>query len=160
MATRATIPTTSWSTIRPGPRNQELLTAGGYAVAPYVCYEVVYPGIVRNAARGADILVTISNDTWFGDSWGPRQHMEMAAMRALENGRYMLRSTNNGFTGIIDEKGNILTVSTQFDEQVLTSEIELFEGNTPYTRWGDWPLLVLSLLVFLTNQRTSKKRLS
>ena len=101
----------------------------------------------------------ISNDTWFGTSWGPRQHLEMAAMRALENSRYMLRATNNGFSAIIDEQGRILSMSDQFSpDQVLTGEVSLFNGQTPWTRWGNWPLLILctALLIIPAARRSHR----
>lgn len=135
------------SSLRPGPPGQALLQAGDLRLAPYICYEVVYPDFVRSTSRGADLLLTISNDTWFGDSWGPLQHLQMAAMRALENGRYMIRATNNGVTAIIDEKGNVLSRSPQFEIAVLEGEIRLFEGSTPFSRWGSWPVVLLCALL-------------
>ena len=137
------------SSLEPGPAGQSLLSAGAYRFAPFICYEVVYPDFVRNAAADADFLVTISNDTWFGASWGPLQHLEMASMRALENGRYMVRATNNGVSAIIDERGNILSRSQQFQAQVLRGEIQVFSGRTPFSRWGSWPVLLDCILMLL-----------
>ena len=82
----------------PGSWHQPLLDIGGARAAMAICYEVVYPGLVREQGRQSDVLLTISNDTWFGRSIGPLQHQQMARMRALENGRWMLRGTNNGVT--------------------------------------------------------------
>lgn len=135
------------STIGPGPDDQSGLMAGEHLLAPFICYEIVYPDFVRRHARGADLLVTISNDTWFGSSWGPPQHLQMAAMRALENGRYLLRATNNGLSAIIDQRGHIVTQSTQFDPQALKGELRLFEGRTPFSRWGSWPVVLFSLSI-------------
>ena len=131
------------SSLVKGPSGQALLTAGGYTLAPFICYEVVYPDFVRRHAAGADILVTISNDTWFGASWGPLQHLEMAAMRALENGRYMVRATNNGVSAIINEKGEIVARTEQFRAEVLRGEVQVLTGRTPFSRWGSWPVLIL-----------------
>jgi apolipoprotein N-acyltransferase len=133
------------SSLEKGPSGQSLLTAGQYVLAPFICYEVVYPDFVRRQARTADILVTISNDTWFGASWGPLQHLQIAAMRALENGRYMVRATNNGVSAIIDEKGNILSRSEQFQVEVLRGDVQVFTGRTPFSWWGSWPVLLLCL---------------
>ncbi|MDZ7684247.1 MAG: apolipoprotein N-acyltransferase [Gammaproteobacteria bacterium] len=92
---------------RPGPRVQEQLLVDGMRVGVSICYEIVYPELVRAPTVGPDLLVTISNDTWFGNSIGPWQHMEMARARALENGRYLIRGTNNGITAIVDPNGRI-----------------------------------------------------
>ncbi len=82
------------------------MSAGGYLIALFICYENGLPDFVRRHAASADYLVTISNDTWFGASWGPLQHLEMAQMRAHENGRYMIRATNNGVSAIINARGS------------------------------------------------------
>jgi apolipoprotein N-acyltransferase len=139
------------SSLVPGPRMQGLLTAQGRVVAPFICYEVVYPDFVRRHARTADLLVTISNDTWFGRSWGPPQHLQMARMRARENGRSMVRATNNGISALINEQGEIVAQAPQFTATTLSGSVELFTGRTPWSRWGNWPLLVLSGLLLLAN---------
>ena len=140
------------SSLVPGPARQELLTAAGSVrIAPFICYEVVYPEFVRRYAQNADLLVTVSNDTWFGASWGPPQHLQMAAMRALENGRYMVRATNNGISALIDERGHIVARAPQFEAATLSGTVQLFTGHTPWSRWGNWPLLVLCWLLLLAN---------
>lgn len=146
------------SSLRPGPADQDLLRARGLRVAPYICYEVVYPDFVAKRAREADLLVTVSNDTWFGTSWGPLQHLEMAAMRALENGRYLLRATNNGVTAIVDERGHVVSRAPQFEVAVLEGQARLFAGRTPFSRWGSTPVIALvfvslALCAFLNGKR-------
>lgn len=133
----------------PGPAGQGSLRAGAYRVAPFICYEVVYPGLVASAARDADLLVTISNDSWFGDSIGPLQHLEMARMRALENGRYMLRGTNNGVSAIIDQRGRILARSEQFVKTTLTGRAEVMLGHTPFGSFGVAPVIAGCFLALL-----------
>lgn len=133
-----------------GPKNQHNLLAQGYRLAPYICYEVVYPELVAKAARNADILLTISNDAWFGHSIGPLQHLQMARMRALENGRYMLRGTNNGISAIINHRGQILGRSEQFIETTLRGEVRIMQGFTPFTQTGATsPLIICVLGLFL-----------
>jgi apolipoprotein N-acyltransferase len=88
-------------------------------------------------------LLTVSNDTWFGESIGPHQHLEMARMRAVENGRWLLRATNNGLTAIVDPKGVLRARLPQFEEGVLRGSYETMAGRTPYNRFGDWPLEIL-----------------
>ena len=123
---------------------------------PIICYEIVYPDLVAKSARNADLLITISNDSWFGDSIGPLQHLQMAQMRALENGRYLLRGTNNGVSAIIDHRGQIVAATEQFVETSLSGEVETMLGNTPFGSFGSVPIiagsgvgLVLMVLMYL-----------
>lgn len=130
------------SAFKAGPDDQPPLRAGAYRVAPYLCYEVVYPELVARSARSSDLLLTISNDSWFGKSIGPLQHLQMAQMRALENGRYMIRGTNNGVSAIIDQRGQIVAQTDQFVEAVLEGEVEVMLGNTPFGTFGVTPVIV------------------
>jgi apolipoprotein N-acyltransferase len=135
------------SSLAAGPNDQALLEASGFSMASYICYEVVYPDFVRKQAHMADFLVTISNDTWFGASFGPLQHLQMAAMRALENGRYMVRATSNGVTAFINEKGQIVDRTNQFEIATLENTVPIFRGRTPFSYWGSWPIVLFSLLI-------------
>ncbi|MDR2212025.1 MAG: apolipoprotein N-acyltransferase [Pseudomonadales bacterium] len=135
------------SSLEPGPADQQTLWAGDASIAPFICYEVVYADFVRRYGRDADLLLTVSNDTWFGSSWGPHQHLQMAAMRARELGRYMLRATNNGITALINERGHIIARAPQFTATTLEGEALRFSGRTPFARWGNWPVLMLSLVI-------------
>ena len=135
------------SSLSAGPANQALLQASGFSFASYICYEVVYPDFVRKQAHEADFLVTISNDTWFGASFGPLQHLQMAAMRALENGRYMIRATSNGVTAFINEKGQVVGQAKQFEIATLQNTVPAFRGRTPFSYWGSWPIVLFSLLI-------------
>ena len=127
---------------KPGPADQVLLTVGGLPMALSICYEIAFPNLVRQDSGKAVLLATISNDTWFGKSLGPHQHMQMAQMRALENGKYLLRGTNNGITAIVNHKGRIEGQLPQFEQGVLRGLSVPMEVVTPYTRFGDLPLLV------------------
>lgn len=130
-----------------GPAGQPLLQARGYRIAPYICYEVVYPEFAASLAADSQILLTISNDAWFGRSIGPLQHLQMAQMRALESGRWMIRATNNGVTALIDPHGQVQGILPQFEQGVLRGEIVPMQGQTPYLRWRGWPLAGLCLLL-------------
>jgi len=134
---------------QPGPANQAPLMAGDLTLSVSICYEVVFGDLVRSTVANPDLLITISNDTWFGDSIGPWQHFQMARMRAIENGRYMVRATNNGVTAIIDEKGRVRDVLPQFQRGVLRGEVRVMTGTTPYARMGSAPILGAALLVVL-----------
>ena len=138
------------SSFSAGPKGQGLLLAGGFRVAPFICYEVVYPDLVAQNARNADLLVTISNDSWFGASIGPLQHLQMARMRALETGRYLLRGTNNGISAIIDHQGTVLQRSPQFEEALLSGEAQIMLGSTPAATYGTRPVISASALLLLT----------
>ncbi len=137
------------SSFSPGARDQQPLQAGPLKLSPFICYEIVYPDLVARFARGTDLMITISNDAWFGASIGPLQHLQMAQMRALENGRYLLRATGSGVSAIIDQRGNILVESEQFKRQDLLGEALLYRGHTPFSLTGSWPLLTLCGLLCL-----------
>lgn len=132
-----------------GPEIQPPIRAGALSVGTLICYEIAYPGLTRVSARNADVLVTISNDSWFGASIGPHQHQQLAQMRALENGRFVLRGTNNGLTAIIDERGKIRQQITQFEPGVLQGSFWPASGRTPFNRFGHWPALGFAAAVLV-----------
>jgi len=132
------LPMSSFSS---GPAEQSPLAAGPYRIAPYICYEIVYGGLVAKGAQDAELLVTISNDSWFGDSIGPWQHLQIAQMRGRENGRYVLRATNNGISAIIDHQGRILKRTEQFVSTTLIGEAQAMLGTTPFGRFGNTPII-------------------
>lgn len=137
------------SAFSPGSEDQKPLKAGAYRVAPFICYEIVYGGLVAKSARDADLLITISNDSWFGDSIGPWQHLQIAQMRGRENGRFVLRGTNNGISAIIDHQGRIVKRTDQFVETTLTGEAEVMMGYTPFSRFGNLPIIAGCFSVLL-----------
>jgi apolipoprotein N-acyltransferase len=132
------LPMSNFSAGEPG---QPPLRAASFRLAPFICYEIVYPDLVSEGARQADLLITISNDSWFGRSIGPLQHLQMARMRALENGRYLIRGTNNGISAIIDHRGKIVSATGQFVEASLQGEVETMLGNTPFGSVGSTPVI-------------------
>jgi apolipoprotein N-acyltransferase len=142
-------------------KDTTLLQVGDHRLAPAICYEIAYPELVRDGAREADAILTLSNDTWFGRSIGPDQHLQMAQMRALENGRWVIRSTNNGITALIDESGRIRGQLPVDQTAVLTGEVQPMTGTTPYQRAGTWPVLGVALLLtlcpLLQRVRTARK---
>lgn len=113
--------------------------ANGHNLGVFICYESAFPGLVRRfTVGGAQLLVNISNDGYFGDSAAREQHLSLARMRAVENNRWLLRSTNDGITAMIDPRGRITETIPQHTE---TSEVMHFgytSGLTPYARYGDW----------------------
>lgn len=129
-----------------GAQHQAPLRAGTVRLAPTICYEDAYGAEQLGFLPDAQMLVNVSNDAWFGDSIAPHQHLQIARMRALETGRYMLRSTNTGITAIIDERGRLVRQIPPFEPAVLTGTARPFTGATPYVRSGNWPVLLLCLL--------------
>jgi apolipoprotein N-acyltransferase len=129
-------------------KDQELLSIKSQTLAPFICYEIVYPDLVASWLPQAELLITISNDAWFGDSIGPLQHMQMAQMRALENGRYLIRSTGNGISAIVNPKGHIEARSEQFQQQVLQGKVQAMSGSTPFSITGSWPTIGLCLFIW------------
>jgi apolipoprotein N-acyltransferase len=125
------------SDFAPGTAPVMLPFAGG-AVSTAICYEVVYPALIREGVlQGSTLLTTITNDAWFGRSSAPYQHFAMAAMRAIEHGRYLARSANTGISGIVDPYGRVLISSELFVQRVLVGDIRLLEHRTIYTQVGD-----------------------
>lgn len=136
-----------------GERVQPNLQANGFSLLAALCFEIVFPRQVRaNFTADTDFLLTISNDAWFGDSIGPHQHMQIAQMRALEFGRPLLRATNTGVTGIVKADGSMQAVLPQFEDAVLTAEVELSTGETLYSKMGDTALLSFAALFLLFSQ--------
>lgn len=146
------------SAFRPGPPNQPLLTANGYAIATAICYEIAYPELVRQLAPNANLLLTISNDTWFGDSLGPLQHLSMAQMRALENGKPLIRATNDGVTALIDQRGHITARLPRFVADTLSAEMTPRTGATPFSQTGSWPILALCVLGLVAAKISTRRK--
>lgn len=127
-----------------GDWQQPNLQANGYQLLAALCFEIAFPRQIQaNFTDNTDFLLTVSNDAWFGASIGPLQHMQIAQMRALEFGRPLLRATNNGVTGIAKPDGTLQAVLPQFEDGVLSADVQLATGRTLYSRVGDWPLLLL-----------------
>ncbi|NIS72729.1 MAG: apolipoprotein N-acyltransferase [Proteobacteria bacterium] len=103
-----------------------------------ICYEIIFPNLNRQFVRkGADFLVTITNDAWFGRTSAPFQHFSMATFRAVENRTFVARAANTGVSGIIDSTGRIIQQSKIFSRQALTGEVFMGGAKTIYTRYGD-----------------------
>ncbi len=136
-----------------GEESQANLQAGPLNIATYICYEVVYPDLLTVTPGNTDVLLTVSNDTWFGDSIGPLQHFDIARMRAVEARRYLLRDTNNGITAIVDHQGRVLSRLPQFTRDVLKGEVQARRGSTPFMLTGSFPLLLICGALVAFNRR-------
>ena len=133
-----------------GTEARTLDLPGGASFAPLVCYEDVPSAIAREMTQlGANVLMTIFNDAWFGDSMAPYQHEAIAVWRAIENRRYFVRVGNAGDTGVVDPLGRIVDRLALFEVGTLQQEIRLLSTKTFYTRFGDVAAWVVVAVVFL-----------
>lgn len=125
-------------------------------LSPLICYEDVVPHLAREAtARGAQLLVNQTNDAWFGDTVAPYQHHMIASFRAIENRRFLLRSTNTGVTAVVDPLGRTLASLLPYTESVLPMEVSLLSYSSV---WTTFPIYLLwlafaSLMAFITTFR-------
>ena len=112
---------------------------GDHKIGAFICYESVFPSYIRKfAASGAEALINISNDSWFGRSQARYQHLQIVRMRAAENARWILRATDNGVTTVIDPAGRVVRTTEEYTELAPRFQYRYREGQTFYTRYGDW----------------------
>ncbi len=139
------------SDIASGEDDQPLLSAAGVPLGLSICFEDAFARDVIKDLPEAKLLVNVSNDAWFEDSIEPHQHHAIARMRALEAGRYMIRSTNTGITSFIGPHGEVISQLPQFETGVLKGEVQPLSGATPFARWGDWLIVALCSLVLIVS---------
>jgi apolipoprotein N-acyltransferase len=107
-----------------------------------ICYEDAFGSRQIKVLRDATLLINVTNNAWYGDSTAPHQHLQIARMRALEAGRYLVRAANDGITAAIGPHGEILSRLPQFQEAVLRAEVQPMTGLTPYARFGNYPVVI------------------
>ncbi|PYR73702.1 MAG: apolipoprotein N-acyltransferase [Acidobacteria bacterium] len=132
-----------------------LLPVNSHLTSTAICYEVVYPSLIRQAVQaGSELLTTITNDAWYGHSSAPYQHFALASMRAIEQGRYLARAANTGVSGVVDPYGRIVRQSGIFEQDALVEQVRFLNVRTMYSRIGDViayvaiALVALGLIVF------------
>ena len=139
-----------------------LLPVNGHLTSTAICYEVVYPGLVREAVlQGSELLTTITNDAWYGQSSAPYQHFAMASMRAIEQGRYLARAANTGISGIVDPYGRVVEQSALFEQVGLVGEARFLTVRTLYSRIGDlvaYLALAATFFVYAAAELQSRRR--
>jgi apolipoprotein N-acyltransferase len=127
-----------------------LLPVHGRPVSVAICYEVIYPDLVRRFVRGgSELLTTITNDAWFGRTSAPYQHFEQASMRAIEEGRYLIRAANTGVSGIVDPYGRVLDRTAIYEPAVVVGDVRFLTATTVYERIGDVVAYAGALLTLL-----------
>ncbi len=138
-----------------------LLPVGPHQASTAICYEIVYPNLVRQSvAAGSELLTTITNDAWFGPTSAPYQHFAQASMRAIENGRYLVRAANTGISGIVDPYGRVLMQTRIYEPAVVIGDARFIRSLTIYTRIGDLfaYLSGLATVALLVTQRPRRIR--
>jgi apolipoprotein N-acyltransferase len=120
-------------------REVRVFEFAGHTAGPFICYEAAFPQLVREVAdAGAEVLVNLSNDGYFGRSAARPQHLLLARMRAVENRRWLIRSTNDGITASIDPAGRVWDRQPEFKRLAARLRFGWERDKTLYTRWGDW----------------------
>ena len=127
--------------------NSGTLEVAGQIAQMTICYEDAFGSEMIKSMPQATMLINVSHDGWFSHSLEPEQHMQIARMRSLEMGRYMVRSTTTGPSGIIDEKGNLIATAPIYTRKVITHKVQPFTGLTPYARWGNY--LIVGIISFV-----------
>ncbi len=134
-----------------------LLPVGSHAASTAICYEVIYPDLIRRFVReGSELLTTITNDAWYGRSSAAYQHWDQAAMRAIEEGRYLARAANTGISGFVDPYGRVIAKTALFEPAVVVRDIRFLTDRTIYNRIGDlvaWSSLALVVAALLATVR-------
>ena len=140
-----------------------LLPVDGHSVSTAICYEIVYPQLVGRFVRaGSELLTTITNDAWFGPTSAPYQHFEQASMRAIENGRYLVRAANTGISGVVDPYGRIVAQSRIFEPAVIVSQARFLQVATVYTRTGDvfaYAAVAVTIVMLVVARGSSRRRM-
>jgi len=142
-----------------GGKHQPLLTAGGHPFMTSICYEDAFGDAAIGNLPEAAYLVNVTNDGWFGNSLEPYQHLQVARMRALETGRYMLRATNTGATAVIAPNGTITASAPLFNTTTLSAKIVPMGGRTPYVVLGDIPVIVMLTSFYLLLKAYKSKKI-
>ena len=142
-----------------GPRTLDL--SSETKLAPLICYEDLMPRLARRFVKegGANVLVNLTNNAWFGPTAAPWQHARLSQWRAIETRRSLVRATNSGLTAVIDPRGEILETLPTFSSGVLQTKVPIMEGQTIYVRFGDWfawLATLLSLLVLVVRRQEDR----
>jgi len=146
-----------------GGDNQPALPAAGLQLGTTICYEDAYGSSMLQVLHSADALVNVTNDAWFGHSTARHQHFQIARMRAIEAGRYLVRAANDGISAVVGPRGEVVARAPEFEPYVLVSAVTPRTGLTPYARVGNWLVIVpataaLAYGLWLRNHRSRRRR--
>jgi apolipoprotein N-acyltransferase len=140
----------------PGPRVLDMPGVG--RAIPLICYEAVFPGLIRGAGARPDFLLHLTNDAWFGQRSGPFQHLALARLRAVEFGLPVVRSANTGVSAVIDAQGRIVASLPLGTHGHADAPLPAALSPTPYARVGDWPFLLLLVLASVALLRHHRRQ--
>jgi len=144
--------------LEPGTKHT-LFPLNGHKVGIFICYESIFGSDMRHfALDGAEVLVNISDDGWYGDTSAPWEHLDMVRMRAIENDRWILRATNTGVTAAVDPYGRVTAMLPRHIRSSIDVRFAYRDGLTFYTRHGDWfawmcAVVTIVLLLVAANSR-------
>ncbi len=130
-----------------GNSRQAILSAAGQKLGLTICYEDAFGSQQLSVLRQATLLINVTNNAWYGDSTAPHQHLQIARMRALEAGRFLVRAANDGITAAIDPKGKIVARLAQFQEGVMRTNVQPMTGLTPFAKLGNYPVVIGALVL-------------
>lgn len=131
-------------------KNDGTLVVNDQLAQMTICYEDVFGSEMIQSLPMSTLLINVTHDGWFTGSLEPYQHMQIARMRSLETGRYMIRATTTGPSGIINEKGKVLATAPTYTKKIITHDVQAFSGSTPYVRWGNWLIVgILSVILLI-----------
>jgi apolipoprotein N-acyltransferase len=134
-----------------------MLPVGGHQASTAICYEVIFPSLAREAViNGSELLTTITNDAWYGTTSAPYQHFALASMRAIEQGRYLVRAANTGISGAVDPYGRVVEKSAIFEQTGMVVDVRFLQGRTIYSRIGDvaaYASLAVTVLALVAYRR-------
>lgn len=134
-----------------------LLPVDGHMVSTAICYEVIFPNLIRQFVNdGSELLTTITNDAWYGRSSAAYQHWDQAAMRSIEQGRYLARAANTGISGFVDPYGRVVQKTDLFHEAIVIGDLRFITERTVYSRIGDlvaWLSLAVTLAAYAASFR-------
>lgn len=134
-----------------------LLPVAGHMVSTAICYEVIFPSLIRRFVEdGSELLTTITNDAWYGRSSAAYQHWDQASMRSIEQGRYLARAANTGISGFVDPYGRVVEKTDLFHEAIVIGELRFITDRTVYSRIGDlvaWLSLLVTAAAFAATFR-------
>lgn len=138
-----------YSNIEAG-ENDGTLQVAGQTAQMSICYEDAFGSEIIKSLPKASMLINVTHDGWFTGSFEPEQHMQIARMRSLETGRYMIRATTFGPSGIVNEKGKVIATAPIYTKKIITHKVQPYAGATPYVRWGNWLIVsILSVILLL-----------
>jgi apolipoprotein N-acyltransferase len=141
-----------------GALGQPPIVAAGVPFGVMICYEDIFGEEVIRQLPAAQVLVNVSNDAWFGKSFAAEQHLQSSQMRAMETGRWVVRSTNTGATAVIDPQGRVVSRLPWFTAGTLTAEVTPMAGMTPYAYVGNWPAVLAALVMLVLATRSARRR--